>query len=199
MDGIAGKRENPCFSEKIENTPDKARTCNLRFRRPMLYPIELRVQMKQMEEDAFDKPNLTESHFVGLGRSISALEGYELHRLTIADHASIALFNGKPKAAVCGNKRTPALAAGRYTKTLNKKKACRRWRHAFDSSSNCDWIAESNCSPAANNNDERGIRRRRPILRYRSSRHPCRSKRRRNRRHSNPFGCHLYCSSQSKP
>ena len=27
-----------------ETTPDRARTCNLRFRRPMLYPIELRVR-----------------------------------------------------------------------------------------------------------------------------------------------------------
>jgi hypothetical protein len=26
------------------STPDTVRTCNLRFRRPMLYPIELRVQ-----------------------------------------------------------------------------------------------------------------------------------------------------------
>jgi hypothetical protein len=28
---------------KEKSTPDTVRTCNLRFRRPMLYPIELRV------------------------------------------------------------------------------------------------------------------------------------------------------------
>ena len=27
------------------STPDRSRTCNLRFRRPTLYPIELRVQL----------------------------------------------------------------------------------------------------------------------------------------------------------
>ena len=28
----------------LANTPDRIRTYNLRFRRPMLYPVELRVQ-----------------------------------------------------------------------------------------------------------------------------------------------------------
>ena len=28
------------------NTPDRSRTCNLRFRRPMLYPVELRVLVR---------------------------------------------------------------------------------------------------------------------------------------------------------
>jgi hypothetical protein len=31
------------FTRSEENTPGRARTCNLRFRRPMLYPVELQV------------------------------------------------------------------------------------------------------------------------------------------------------------
>ena len=29
----------------LSSTPDRSRTCNLRFRRPLLYPVELRVQV----------------------------------------------------------------------------------------------------------------------------------------------------------
>jgi hypothetical protein len=32
-----------------ETTPGRARTCNLRFRRPMLYPVELQVQMPSLQ------------------------------------------------------------------------------------------------------------------------------------------------------
>src|SRR5690242_2340901 len=38
------------------NTPDRIRTYNLRFRRPMLYPIELRVHASAGEPD-LDYPN----------------------------------------------------------------------------------------------------------------------------------------------
>ena len=33
--------------EKIANTPERIRTSNLRFRRPMLYPVELRVRLSR--------------------------------------------------------------------------------------------------------------------------------------------------------
>ena len=33
------------YVRAYKNTPDKTRTCNLRFRRPTLYPIELRVHV----------------------------------------------------------------------------------------------------------------------------------------------------------
>ena len=33
-----------------ECAPDRNRTCNLRFRRPMLYPVELQVQIIQCNE-----------------------------------------------------------------------------------------------------------------------------------------------------
>jgi integrase len=35
-------------SSSVANTPDRIRTCNLRFRRPMLYPVELRVRVKRL-------------------------------------------------------------------------------------------------------------------------------------------------------
>ena len=41
---LAGQK-NPIFSDFFASTPQWARTTNLRFRRPMLYPIELGVQM----------------------------------------------------------------------------------------------------------------------------------------------------------
>ena len=33
------------IGQGVVSTPHRARTCNLRFRRPMLYPIELGVQV----------------------------------------------------------------------------------------------------------------------------------------------------------
>ncbi len=42
-----GRKE--AVAPNSENTPGKARTCNLRFRRPMLYPIELRVHGDQID------------------------------------------------------------------------------------------------------------------------------------------------------
>ena len=32
---------------KEGSTPDRSRTCNLRFRRPLLYPVELRGRMQK--------------------------------------------------------------------------------------------------------------------------------------------------------
>ena len=45
-----GQKKIPRFEhdgiEKRESTPGRIRTCNLRFRRPAFYPVELRVRLR---------------------------------------------------------------------------------------------------------------------------------------------------------
>ena len=46
----AGTRLKPRSVGQNESTPERIRTSNLRFRRPMLYPVELRVLMQGLND-----------------------------------------------------------------------------------------------------------------------------------------------------
>ena len=52
------------FTEKIGSALDGNRTCNLRFRRPMLYPVELQVHLFQCYEYRTEKPRSQRSGFI---------------------------------------------------------------------------------------------------------------------------------------
>lgn len=43
---------------EIESAPDGSRTCNLRFRRPMLYPVELQVHVSNVMNIGLKSPEV---------------------------------------------------------------------------------------------------------------------------------------------
>ena len=46
------------FTEKIGSALDGNRTCNLRFRRPMLYPVELQVHLSNVMNIGLKSPEV---------------------------------------------------------------------------------------------------------------------------------------------
>ena len=61
------------FMLKNECAPDRNRTCNLRFRRPMLYPVELQVQIIQCNEYRTEIPGSQRN------RPICACKAFKFH------------------------------------------------------------------------------------------------------------------------
>lgn len=66
--------------QKFGSAPDGNRTCNLRFRRPMLYPVELQVHHIQCYEYRTEKPRSQRKGFICLHETSGKCEKSELVR-----------------------------------------------------------------------------------------------------------------------
>jgi hypothetical protein len=75
------------YGKQVSNAPHRTRTCNLRFRRPMLYPIELGVP--KFRQPNYVIPNAASSrHQIAASQGRTAVASVKTRNTATTEHAS---------------------------------------------------------------------------------------------------------------